>query len=206
MFKPGTRIQAWCDYCEQMVAATFAYGQAPVGGGHIVDDVLRATCDQCGRVVALAPEASPAIAEALKKPATGRSRTTVRISKELREVVGAKLVEIGASAKDFDLVINAFVTHFSCDARDKRALLDHLMHLEVPTLGQVADSTITLRLKPKAWQVLEDVEDTADLHTSELIRRILYLFIAEPATKPRAKSAREETPLVREARRLSLVS
>lgn len=206
MFKPGTRIQAWCDYCERMVDATFAYGSAPVGGGRVVEDVLRATCDSCGRVVALAPEASPAIAEAMKKPATGRSRTTVRISKELRDAVGAQLVEIGARARDFDLVINAFVTHFTCDAKDKRALLEHLTQMDAPARGHTADTSITLRLKPKAWQVLEDVEDTANLHTSELIRRILYLFIAEPTTKPRAKAAREETPLVREARRLSLVS
>lgn len=62
MFAPGSQIQSCCNFCEKLGPATLAYGPAPIGGGRTVKNVLRATCDQCGQVVAFPSEATPAIA------------------------------------------------------------------------------------------------------------------------------------------------
>lgn len=141
----------------------------------------------------------------MKKPPTGRSRTRVRISKELRGAVHSRLLEVGARRDDFDLVVNAFVIHYACDVRNKKALQAHLLQLDAPLLRQDADTTVTLRLRDKAWQVLEDIEDEANLGKSDLIRRVLFCFTAEPLVRPGEESSHPAAPLLWQVRRLALV-
>ncbi len=205
MFEAGQQLSSWCGVCEKAVTATMAYGPVTIFGRK-VEWVLRAVCDVCNNVVGLPPEATPAVAAALKRPGAGSSKTTVRIPSGLRDAVRAKLVEIGASPGDYGLVVNAFIVHYVDQTTHQRRLLSILSGLDAPVLHDPPDASISLRLKLKAWSVLGDVEDALNLHTSELIRRILAWFIGTRAATASARAARGEEPIVREARKLSMVS
>jgi len=58
---PGDRVRAACERCGRFRPATFALGDLPLEDGSTVPDVMRATCDVCGDIVALAQQSAPAI-------------------------------------------------------------------------------------------------------------------------------------------------
>ena len=91
----------WCYCCEGFRNAVWATGPIPVDGADPVEDLLRATCEVCGSVIALSPQATPRLREALASRQR-RFRTTIRVQKDLATAVAAALSRSGVVPGDFD--------------------------------------------------------------------------------------------------------
>jgi hypothetical protein len=62
----GDTSNAICHECKTLVSTTFAHHDVPFeSSGAIVADIMAATCDECGAVVAIPPQSTPAIKAAL---------------------------------------------------------------------------------------------------------------------------------------------
>jgi endogenous inhibitor of DNA gyrase (YacG/DUF329 family) len=61
----GDKSRAICPHCEKLVETTFAYRDVPFDDGvGMAKNILVATCDECGTVVAIPAQSTPAIRKA----------------------------------------------------------------------------------------------------------------------------------------------
>ena len=88
----GTVELTPCEQCQKLVPATYSYG--PVEHeGLIVEDVMRAVCNQCGDIVATTPQSAHRFREAIQN--RNAKRTTVRIPQELQDFICLNLSAAG---------------------------------------------------------------------------------------------------------------
>lgn len=58
----GDKSKALCETCAKVVTTTFDYHDVPFeGGAGFARQIMAATCDECGTVVAIPPQSTPAI-------------------------------------------------------------------------------------------------------------------------------------------------
>ncbi|RWX27252.1 hypothetical protein EHH54_33890 [Rhizobium leguminosarum] len=58
----GNKSKALCETCRKVVATTFDYHDVPFESGiGVAKQIMAATCDECGTVVAIPPQSTPAI-------------------------------------------------------------------------------------------------------------------------------------------------
>lgn len=58
----GDKSKALCEKCQKVVATTFGYHDVPFESGiGVAKQIMAATCDECGTVVAIPPQSTPAI-------------------------------------------------------------------------------------------------------------------------------------------------
>ncbi len=61
----GDKGKAACEHCRQIVTTTFGYHDVPFESGRgVARQIMAATCDSCGTVVAIPPQSTPAIRDA----------------------------------------------------------------------------------------------------------------------------------------------
>lgn len=202
--KPGEKMELYCATCERFRQGVFDYGPLPIEEAQPVPDVLRATCPTCGGVIALAPESTPAVRHALGDRRR-KTKTTIRVQSELAQAVGAELSKIGADPLDYDLIIKGVVLYALSSRRNWRTACAALRELDVPVMRRPVESSITLRLTPRTWDIVDELEDDTNLSTSELIRRILVLVAYEAARRTSARKS-SAMPIAAEVRRLAAVS
>ncbi|MBY3528897.1 hypothetical protein HFN72_23510 [Rhizobium laguerreae] len=58
----GDKSKALCEKCRKVVTTTFGYHDVPFESGiGVAKQIMAATCDECGTVVAIPPQSTPAI-------------------------------------------------------------------------------------------------------------------------------------------------
>lgn len=61
----GDKSKALCENCRKVVTTTFDYHDVPFESGiGVAKNIMAATCDECGIVVAIPPQSTPAIRDA----------------------------------------------------------------------------------------------------------------------------------------------
>lgn len=103
----GQVSEAPCERCQRFVPARFAYGPVELDGGLVVESVMRATCDECGAVLALAPQSAYLLRRALLQQK--KRRTTVRLPQELADFIALKLSLVGMRPSKVDLFFRALL-------------------------------------------------------------------------------------------------
>lgn len=65
ILKVGDKIEAICQDCKSLVNTTFKLRDVPFSDGSgIVKNILTGVCDQCGRVITIPNQSTPAIKKA----------------------------------------------------------------------------------------------------------------------------------------------
>lgn len=171
----GTIEQAPCETCKGFTAATYAYGPVELEPGFIVEDVMRATCNHCGNVVATAPQSS----HRFRKEIDDRKnrRTTFRISQELRDFISLNLSAVGADPTHDELYFRALLV--ACKNREEE-IGKRLISLEDQVLACPNRVTANLSLSPHLEKILTKLQAACEVKsTSELMRRLLVLADGE---------------------------
>lgn len=194
----GLVTENWCYYCEGFRNAVWGTGTIPVDGADPVENVLRATCEVCGTVIALSPQATPRLREALASRRK-RFRTTIRVQKDLATAVAAALSRTGVEPGDFDLLIRGFVIYLLASPRNWKSAIPLLREVDDSVLARPVDTSITFSLPPRVWNLLEELgDDTGIQNISDMVRRILVV-VSKVGHK-------KSPPYVDAIRRLALVS
>lgn len=65
LYAPGDKSKAICEKCAKLVSTTFGYHDVPFSDGvGFAHEILAATCDNCGEVVSVPAQSTPAIKKA----------------------------------------------------------------------------------------------------------------------------------------------
>jgi hypothetical protein len=175
---PGDKLKAICEKCHQMVSATYDYGTVDLQDGTSVADVMRATCDNCGLVVATAAQSASRLRTAIEARNKKRTQqTTVRMSRVLADIARQALFTHNAAPEHFELLLTAFVLSILESRQNKRRseLLDKLRNAKDRAL-EVQDCQVALYLNERLRGLLEGLQKEAGLSNfSELVRRILLI-------------------------------
>jgi ferredoxin len=62
VWNAGDKSKAGCETCKAVVPTTFGIHDVKLeASGAIVEQIMAASCDQCGEVVAIPPQSTPAV-------------------------------------------------------------------------------------------------------------------------------------------------
>lgn len=185
VFKPGDTIRGGCEKCKALVAATYEYGRIKLDDGTVVENVMRALCNDCGEMVAVAHQSAPAIKAARAKRDTekARLRTTVRVSRPLADFAASQLLDRGANPERLDLMLKAFISMALDDAARRTALVNAIRSASDPVLNLKPEVTLHLDLNKQVWAVLKDLQAQSGLRSlSDFIRRMLVVMDEDSQT------------------------
>lgn len=175
IYTPGDRIEGRCEACQKFQPSTFDYGAVEMDG-RTIDGVMRAICDVCGAVVAIANQSAHVIGGALGK--RGRKiKTTVRLPHELLDFAGRRLVQAGADPERFEVLVFAFVGSLLNDDRRRETMVKRLAAVTDPVLSRPVSESVNLNLGKRLWEQLERLQADAGLKSmSDLVRRLLVVM------------------------------
>ncbi|MBB4188727.1 endogenous inhibitor of DNA gyrase (YacG/DUF329 family) [Sinorhizobium terangae] len=81
----GDKSKALCEKCRKVVTTTFDYHDVPFESGiGVAKQIMAATCDECGTVVAIAPQSTPAIRVAREIASQKRGGSSSEVEKLAR--------------------------------------------------------------------------------------------------------------------------
>jgi Arc/MetJ-type ribon-helix-helix transcriptional regulator len=174
----GQKTKAYCPDCGNFGPATYSYGSFPFDSGIVAENVMRATCDRCGIIVALAHQSANVLKEALQKP---KVATTMRLPQELLDFVSLQLDRVGARPNQYDLFLNALL--MACRGREE-VVSAKLATVQDPVLTRPNSVTINLTFTPRLHQVLTKLSAASSIsNLSEVIRRLIVLAEEQPLAK-----------------------
>ena len=167
----GSIEKAPCAHCQRFVQATYSYGPVELELNLVVEDVMRATCNQCGAVVATAPQSAHRFKSALQDRED--RRTTIRLPQDLHDFVSLNLSAAGAEASHFELYFRALL--LACRGREEE-LGGAIGEVDDEVLHRPLRVTVNLNLRQHLGQVLSKLQVASKIkNVSELIRRLLVL-------------------------------
>lgn len=180
-YEAGRKIEAPCEICGGFVSATFDLGALPMDDGSVVNGVMRATCDTCGSIVAVAHQSASVVREALDRRDAGR-RATVRLPRTLAAQVAGRLSRKGTPPTQYQLLLAAFANAWRrMDAADREALVLRLGSSDSRSARARKEVTVNIDLGHNLAGFLEDLRRETGLSSrSELVRRVLAAAQEEP--------------------------
>lgn len=166
----GTVEKAPCEKCRRFVTATYGYGPVEMDG-LVVDDVMRATCNECGSVVATAPQSAHRFKAAFEE--RRQKRTTVRMPQEVLDFVSLQLSQVGADFTHVELYFRALL--LACRGHEK-SIGAELALLRDPILDRPNRVTVNLNLGSHLLDTLELLHQASGIQaTAEILRRLLVM-------------------------------
>lgn len=167
----GHHIQGPCQKCRAFVDATFSYGPVELEPGLIVEDVMRATCDKCGQVVATTPQSAHRFKAALDDKK--QRRTTLRLPQELQDFICLNLSSVGADVTHAELYFRALL--LACRQREEE-VGKLLRKVSDPVLDRPYRATVNLTLGHHLADVLDRLQQVSGIaNISEIFRKLLVL-------------------------------
>lgn len=185
VFKPGDTTRGGCEKCRAMVSATYGYGRVQLDDGTAIENVMRALCNECGEIVAIAHQSAPAIkaARAKRDDEKARLRTTVRVSRPLADFAASQLLDRGANPERLDLMLKAFISMALDGSQRRTALVNAICSASDPVLNLRPEVTLHLDLNKQLWAVLKELQAQSGLRSlSDFIRRMLVVMDEDSQT------------------------
>ena len=185
VLKPGDTTRGGCESCKAMVFGTYNYGQIKLTDGTVVENVMRALCDDCGEIIAVAHQSAPAIkaARAQRDLTKARSRTTVRVPRPLADFAASQLLDRGANPDRLDLMLKTFVS-MALDGPTRRTdLVNAICSASDPVLELRPEVTLHLDLSNSLRALLKELQAQSGLRNlSDFVRRMLVVMDADAQT------------------------
>lgn len=180
----GQTTKVYCEACEKFVEATYSYGTFRFSNGVVADNVMRAVCDSCGEVVAVAHQSALVLKEALED---NGQRTTMRLPQELLDYISLQLDQLGAKPTHYDLFLRAIL--LACHKKEK-LIGPKLSGVEDAVLRQPYGATLSLLLTPNLLKIIQALVKASGItNNSELLRRLIVLTETPVLAKPVAQAA-----------------
>ncbi len=192
-YGPGDKSQAICDNCEDLVSTTFAYRSVPFDDSSgSVDNILVAVCDQCGTVLSVPPQSTPAIRRA-------REAATVSLEVNLRapeiEILDTAAYEIDREATP--RFRKPLITYYLNRLQAESDLLENTrrdfpiwaeQRKAIYARGDIPRRRLSFKVTPRTQALFSELTIKTGWQKTELVRSIVMLvgqdFIVQPNDKP----------------------
>lgn len=186
LYKPGEKSRAICTSCKKLVCTTFAYRDVPFDDGEgEVKDILAAVCDECGAVVAIPAQSTPAIR---------RTREAANISLEVMlpaadlEVLDAAAIRIDPQATArFRKALIAYYAHRMAQSGDAASRLRTLYLVRKDMTFDGPRKRLSFKLTPRMEAEVQKLMERSKLNRTDLMRSLvaeIELAVVKPETPP----------------------
>lgn len=174
---PGEKTELICETCESVRSATWNYGDFLLDDGITVKGVMLASCDVCGEQAGLASQSAYLIREA-REMKKSRLRTTVTLSRALRDLAESRLHSVGSSSMSaIEAVILAFLAVVRRSPENRERYLEKLREIgNDPLLSKSKlNDKVTIRLSKTAEDMVDEILKAEHLNRSDFVRRAILL-------------------------------
>lgn len=175
---PGEKTKVACEQCKSIQPGTWNYGTLEMNDGTVVEQVMLAHCDVCGKSCAMAHQSSWKLREA--REAKEKIRTSFRISLPLLDLTAGKISEIGGEAKRGpEIIARAVLRRLQREPDSIAAFASSIRELKSPLLDKPSKK-MNLSLASSSLKVLERLKEETSLNQSEILRRVLIVCDSDP--------------------------
>lgn len=174
--QPGDKTEVICEKCQAVRAATWDYDDYLLDDGTLVKAVMLAHCDVCGTQAGLAQQSSYLIRNAREKNKK-RDRTTVTLSRPLRDLAEARVLKAGSSSMSAVEVILFSVLAVMREPNRRQKYLIKIKTLEDKNLlkSGTYSERLPIRFNRTTAKLMDEVTAATKLSRSEFIRRAILL-------------------------------
>lgn len=174
--QPGDRTEVVCEECKAVRPATWGYDEFKLDDGTLVKDVMVAHCDVCGAQAGLAQQSSYLIRTAREKKKK-RARTTVTLSRPLRDLAETRVFKAGSSSMSAVEVILLSVLAVLRETEHREEYIEKIRELEDQSLltNGTFSERLPIRFSKATARLMEEVTTAANLSRSEFVRRAILL-------------------------------
>lgn len=174
--QPGEKTELVCETCQAVRSATWDYDDFRLDDGTVVKEAMVAHCDTCGKQAGLAQQSSYLIRNAREKNRK-RARTTVTLSRPLRDLAETRVSKAGASSISAVEVILLSVLAVIREDKYRVEYLEKIKELEGQKLlrNGTFSERLPLRFNETTAKLIEECTKATQLSRSEFVRRAILL-------------------------------
>jgi hypothetical protein len=171
-YRSGEKSRAICASCKKLVGTTFAYRDVPFDDGEgEVKDILAAICDECGAVVSIPAQSTPAIR---------RARDTANISLEVMlpapdlEVLDAAAFRIDPRATTkFRKILITYYAHRMAQSGDAAVRLRTLSLGRKDITCDTPRKRLSFKMTPRMDAEVQALMERSGLNRTDLMRGLV---------------------------------
>ena len=174
--QPGDKTEVICEVCQAVRPATWNYDDFQLDDGTLVKEVMVAHCDVCGTQTGLAQQSSYLIRNAREKNKR-RARTTITLSRPLRDLAESRVFKAGSSSISAVEVILLSVLAVLREPDCRQKYLDKIKSLEDKKLlkSGTFSERLPIRFNKTTAKLMEEFTAATELSRSEFVRRAILL-------------------------------
>ena len=175
-YSAGDKGKAICDACKKIVTTTFAYRDVPFNDRPgVVKDILAAQCDECGSVIAIPPQSTPAIKAARE---TATKSIEVILPAPYIESLDLAAFRIDSKATtEFRKRLLAFYIHKQASLSGPAKSLARVMRRPPRNLknigADVPRKRLSFKVAPRLNNDIEKIMKASSLNRTEVIRGLV---------------------------------
>lgn len=188
LFRDGEKGSAICSDCSKIVSTTFKRRDVPfIDGKGIAEGILVGVCDECGQVVSIPAQSTPAIAES-------RSRALKSVEVRLPAIyldvldLAAFSIERSASSEFRKGMLCYYLHDLAQDPRGiqrvrsayQKSLRDYLC-----TNDGMPKKRFSMKVSEKLKLEILQLEEASELTTTELLKSVVISIQHDVLEKPR---------------------
>lgn len=196
----GDKSKALCETCKKVVTTTFGYHDVPFESGiGIVKEMMSASCDECGCIVAIPPQSTPAIRVARQ---TASKSLEVIMSAPFMDTLDLASYRIDPSAGvDLRKSLIAYFVHrsLSDDALIEKLRNNAKVYRAKWKGWKTAPSKrLSMKVSPRTGDEFDELLKKTSLNKTTLVKSIV-MFIGSEVVEP------DEPLIIPELRRMAAV-
>jgi len=174
--QPGDKTEVICEECQAVRKATWNYDNYLLDDGTVVKEVMLAHCDVCGAQAGLAQQSSYLIRNAREKNKR-RDRTTITLSRPLRDLAETRVFKAGSSSMSAVEVIllSVLAVLREPDRREKYLLKIKTLEDKKLLKSGTYSERLPIRFNRTTAKLMEEVTAATKLSRSEFVRRAILL-------------------------------
>jgi hypothetical protein len=159
-----------CNHCEALRECVLGY-RTLERGGIVADNVMCATCSQCGKVAWTTAQAGYRFREAREQ--IRARRTSVNVPLELEDYISHRLSLAGCQPAHYEQFFRALL---QCCVGKEEEVAEACRTLEHKALSLISRKPLTVPVTAKCDALLTRLKDASGIkNTSELMRRLIVL-------------------------------
>lgn len=177
----GDKSRAICPHCAKLVETTFAYRDVPFDDGvGEAKSILAATCDECGAVVAIPAQSTPAIRKA--RP-VAEIPLEISLAAPEMEILDAAAFQIDsqATSRFRKVLFTYYLSRLERDADEleivKRDLPAWIIQRTRKSSSKlkIPNRRLSFKLAPRTEQKVEDVLKKTGWSKTNLVRGVVMM-------------------------------
>jgi hypothetical protein len=187
IYKVGEKSKGVCDKCKSLVPTTFSICSVPLSNGKgVVNDILAATCDQCGFVVSIPQQSAPRVKESLKRK---KHSIEVRLPRHLLDILflASDRFDMGNP----ELLKDTLIRYYIGIAESNKEMIENIKKYSHSDFAKGSGFRLSLKVNDAIFESFEHLRKKTSLNKTQLLKGIILQINEDILQKPFKKRLNE---------------